>query len=651
MSMQRRGARYLLPITIVFCVFGCLGWFAVSKYRSSEASLTPPEAPISKEGSAAGSSNVDLVEGSTPTARTPQGVNEAATDPLSFLSEDWSFEVLVTDPSGAPLAGIPVELVVTYSRSGKYLHSKGLIASGGDGIATFIGHGDLFRSLFGEASPGVTSLGVCYGRLDADESGEPTLDDIVWVNQPGLLDSPIVLRLDSIGWLEVFFAPASSTAPCVKPPNKITWRRYDNVDHARPMRARGSSVLESGASSVVLGPFGIGWDLRIQVGRSGSLGDLADVNAAGPIRPFETARVNIEPVGTVTITGHVVNQSGEPLRTTKMNISLSGEAYPRPLRSGFETDEDGNWTMEAAAPMRATNLLIESRHLKPASRAEIRLNPSSMDDPCLVDVGTVALLPQGPPERFLVSGRVVDAGGQPVRRARVSIFQNGGNPTPLAIERTGSDGRFSFSESLDEGADFIRLFASHKKFLTSPGIEVDIGRRDLRVVLERGAGVAGEVQVDDDIPPGQILIRLRSKEGTRVLSLTEFGAEFQGEFQGLDDGPHMLSFEIRKTDWVLLEVPVVMVTGLTHEIEPVNLRNKLSLVQMLMIAEDGSPIGGEEFSVRDRSGLGYRNVRSDAWGELRLVIPKDVSELYVSSSKHARKAVGVQERQIVLVRK
>jgi hypothetical protein len=110
------------------------------------------------------------------------------------------------------------------------------------------------------------------------------------------------------------------------------------------------------------------------------------------------------------------------------------------------------------------------------------------------DAGVFTLSPGG-----ILTGRVIDASGQPIAQARVSVvggsgrfMKAAGSARPQTSVVTGNDGSFRF-DNLKNGSISLRVRASGFVDMTTDPVNPATLDGDLEVVLEVGGVIVGTV--------------------------------------------------------------------------------------------------------------------------------------------------------------
>ncbi len=277
--------------------------------------------------------------------------------------------------------------------------------------------------------------------------------------------------------------------------------------------------------------------------------------------------------------------------------------------------------------------------------------------PGVDDVGDVRI----PPAAVVASGSVVDSDLAPVPGAMITVECN--RRTMFGIEFTeatdrvkemaftnwvpvagleavsGMDGRFTIRGVLPSGE--LRLVASRRGFYQPGGRPFTAGRRDVQLIVLRGAEIRGEILVDEGVPIGSIRVEVtgeferdvtpdRAAPGWSGESMLETFranrisvAPVNGRFAVTPLPPGKATVTVLVSD-----VEVCKVEGLDvirgasivpTELGPLDLRGKTTVRRVVVTDETGKPIPDATITFMQRAAkMGPARARTDERGVARL---------------------------------
>lgn len=183
------------------------------------------------------------------------------------------------------------------------------------------------------------------------------------------------------------------------------------------------------------------------------------------------------------VSGTLIDSNGDPLPGYRMSMHAAGIRNYQQW-SGIlddKTDANGQFTVGGLWPdsYRFTLGLPHSGSSRTVPGSET-VNVESGD----TKRGFVVVYEQG--DRMHIAGRVVDAAGNPIRRATVTMdYQWGSNH-----DHTGDDGAFRFDRLADKTHT---LYVFHDGFTSVDLKSVQAGRDDLVIRMEARGAVSGQV--------------------------------------------------------------------------------------------------------------------------------------------------------------
>jgi protocatechuate 3,4-dioxygenase beta subunit len=303
-----------------------------------------------------------------------------------------------------------------------------------------------------------------------------------------------------------------------------------------------------------------------------------------------------------TVRGRVQSADGRPLAGAEVSLWPADLGVPEPWkgRSGV----DGRFVVQEVPPGVHT-VLVAGAGLLPAWREGVEVGrATAMDaashDPTL-DLGALVLSPG-----VEVQGRVVDASGQPVAGAEVSLEPRLPEevawrwlPPPEA--RSGSDGRFRLGPASPEGTLWLLAKAERHRFATvQVEAEAVDGRRTVPepIVLEPAATLRGRVLDGHGEPVKEVTLSIIPNRPTTVL-FHATDPEGRFEIPGVSPGLHRLA--VQAPGFLGREVEVTATAnGPEVELELVLERIDTVEVELRVVDSEGDPVPGATVLVHDQ---------------------------------------------------
>ncbi|MCP5022120.1 MAG: hypothetical protein GY930_10110 [bacterium] len=587
-------------------------------------------------------------------AATEQTPPDSDPIPESAPPANGDLQVLVLDGMGQPVPNFPVHLVRGSAKSKKDVQSKIDAVSNDQGIATLVGSAKKLKPYFqpGPKPPFLEAYGLRMGvranlPFESPPGEEPDFGTVWLTEKP---NGPVRLTIPAIAWIDAHMTPGIGLD------DQKIWPNWVSVRRAEDRFAGGwrtGAAVENPEQPLRLGPFGLGWELSIDLTRRDRMGSLCYQVVSGPTTPGEVLRVDLEMVPTQVLQGIAVSASGQPFAEAKLRITLCKRGEDKGRRAYPTTDSKGQWSFEVAPDMQGSRLLFEVRSDPREHHGELPViqRPSG---PGLRDVGQVTLHPAKGPEQLLVSGSVLDEAGKPVRRVNVWVYEirmEAGQQVrakqPLDRVRAHSDGRFEAStyESVESG--MLRVFASCKGYLSPEYQDVPIGTGGMNFLLAKGGSIGARFRIEHEIPKDQVIIRLSGKS-SRTLSLVEFAWRENSRFPSLVQGDYAVRIHIRKTDWDLYETTAQLNSAQNFSLGEIDLVGKAQLLKLHFVDAQGQDIAEERFYMLDTEGHGYKSgVATNEQGAIWCVIPANSGPLTVGNRKRGNLQVqpvsGVNE--------
>ena len=592
--------------------------------RAAAVGEAPSPAPVQDDGSVPASNEASangLVGARAPSEWLPEEGTASADVAMDQAHVARDVAVLVVDGGGAPVSRMPVELVGRFAAFGSAPQAVRSATSGPDGTAVFDDSAELVQARFGTSEAdrqlGVEQLGVRIALPEPLGEGPPAWP-IRWLSEPPSSAQPIVLEAARIGWIDVEF---DSEGDRVQRPTWVSWRQEGDS-------GRGGQQVPPDAGVLRLGPFGLGWTLRLECTRAGRTGSLGTITVTGPSRAGEVVTALMPVAPSRRIVGVAALSNGETLAERTLRFHVGEGERANPPYASTRTDVNGHFELLLAPEHFAYDLTVRVEESEPMPVGVIPLQSFA---PLLgdVDVGHVVLEPIAPPQRELAAGTVRDSEGRAVRGAWVLLYDttSSDDAEPVARGCSDSDGEFQVIGRLAPEVAALAAFVVHEGFLRPEPREIAPGERGLEFTLFPGAALRFGVQVDPVVSGEELVIRFSGADSSRVFSLNEFGARQQGSLEGLKAGVHRVTVELRSTDWVLYEAQSEVSPGLEFELGTVDLRGALQEVELTLFGRDGTLLVATSFSLRDAEGRGHHDLRSSDDGRLRCLVPADVGSL------------------------
>ncbi len=431
------------------------------------------------------------------------------------LAPDRTLVVRTVDPSGRPVAGIPIQ--VQYRRWNSWNDAR-----------------ELETDAAGDAR--FEHIQQDFLSEEAIEAWRVTADVLTLVRPQvelvadALPDEPVVFTIDAGGAVVVeVFGPEG------EPWTDTAFVSLGIVEEGQSRRMsvfnqqRRTSVERTlGPNPVRFGHVALGHELDVTVRRA-SYGSETHAFIAGPRRAGDEVRTSVTMGSDHPIVRmRLVDADGEPFARVDVELQTfngaatfgSGrEEYPRSDGEGVVyVDLDSGWK---SGRVQAT---VSKDDPDAARSAVLQLDRELSNG--LTDVGDLVLT-SAP---ILVGGRVVGPGGTPLAGVEVVLFE----------ERTGSwnerhdfdvhtddVGAFELLGELDDGN--LRLEVRDDAFYSKP-IPFERGTSDLTITMSPAGRIVGALLVDDHIPLDDFVVQLSaSGDGPSTLTWNERRAQLDDE--------------------------------------------------------------------------------------------------------------------------
>lgn len=333
---------------------------------------------------------------------------------------------------------------------------------------------------------------------------------------------------------------------------------------------RDPSVIELGSEArpsieVVFSPIEPGSSWRIVANLSNPALQI-EVETDPPLAPNE-ARTIVLPGPTVSIVrARLVGEGGEVARYAKGSCAWRDEAGVH--RRSAWADHKGRFLLAvrsraAVGEVRARVITVDAHAWDTEERsAVLDLAPRL---PEFVEVGDVVLRES---EVFL-EGRVVDRDGNAIEGVPVSTRER--EDDPLRVEPqfevrrttvTDSDGRFALRGRPLER--WVQIFDPIDAVGGGPLRTFEVGARDVKLVLERGGGVAGRIRwVGDElsIGPTPLVLRLVAEDSQHAVGWTRAARDGSFLFTYARSGPARLEVLYDEEWYSASNVPIDVRAG------------------------------------------------------------------------------------------
>ncbi len=611
----------------------------------SEPTQTPGGSDVSRADEATPSDTPlapPPADDDTPETRevvVPPPDEEAAPAPEPPAAGPGELLVLVVDAAGAPVANVPVELVITSAMHEGQLSGRSEALSDANGYALLTECAVELQTALrpDEAQTMWTGLELEAGvrtKLPFGDDDDRELVD--WLKTEPPPGEPVVLVLPPLGWIQLEVETARDAAGVALAPEHVVVRRADSGFYPG---WRQGITLDPEVTSHRLGPFGLGWEISLFLTRSRHIGAVASETVPGPTVDGEVLPVVIRTGGGRAVTGIALLPDGKPFIDSRLHLQLED---PRP-NGGSTTrvaaDATGKWSAWLPDECASTALVIARSHDPLEHRARVDLAPYVSGAPNL-DLGAIILHPTQPPERLLAEGLVVVSGGAPVAGATVAAYEVTGEGVanrPLDRTRTDRDGRYHLDSADPVPIGFVQVHVSHAEYLHVDGTEVPVGSAGLVHELVRGATVDFLAQAEGGLLHWmQLLVRLQGPTGTRRLALGEVPTDRETRhqrFTGLAAGDYHFTIGIRMTDWILFETDLTLASGGIVELGDIDLVGLTQELRLTVVDRDGAPVADERFQIVGDDRLGYDSIETDRLGAIFCLLPADAGALHFYSRK------------------
>ncbi|MBK9385418.1 MAG: hypothetical protein IPN34_11470 [Planctomycetes bacterium] len=246
----------------------------------------------------------------------------------------------------------------------------------------------------------------------------------------------------------------------------------------------------------------------------------------------------------------------------------------------------------------------------------------------------------------IATGVVLDDAGNAVVGARIAIGSGEleelcGSEGPLrealypdASFVSGEEGRFEL-RGLPLAQEFALIATKELHFPRDP-IWTTTGQSGLRLELVRAATLEGRLLCDADVDPRTVQIEVRSALFGQSGAQIEEDGSFRAE--GLPPGEVSIRFASPERR-ALVVSPILTIPGAPHtdaRLQPVDLRTEERILDVLLLEEDGAPLGSAAFyvaSVAQANGA-ITAERTDAAGRAKVLFSGRGKRWLLGSARH-----------------
>ncbi|HUR28445.1 MAG TPA: hypothetical protein VM509_09680 [Planctomycetota bacterium] len=508
------------------------------------------------------------------------------------LAPDRTLLVRVVGADGAPVGGVPVALRLRrMSRRFDVLDAR---TSPSDGVARLRHAGQVLDSEAGSAPEFV--LGV-QGLFD------PPIE--APLERALALGEPLELALPPSGSCEVVVVDLDGRPVRGPLDVRLGFGDAGPSGHAPPWS---ENRLERDADAVVFEQVALGRELVASVVRESSSTTL-EARGSGPVQQGERVVLRV-PLGSGAwnLRGRLLGAAGVPLAGATARAQLeSGDGRARfettwPLSTGV----DGRFALELPASAAVKSGMVLALHRLGDDGAELSVARRTIHpelDARVLDLGDF-LLAETP---VAIRGRVVDAAGHGIEGAEVVpalAFEPDADPLEAAPRapwlqpvRSGEGGKF---ELRCEPWPMRLTLEARKNGLVGQPEAVELGARDVRLVLRAGGAIAGRVLLDPSLQAAIVLVEAFEDEllpgAPPVARGTPAVVARDGAFaiEALRSAPHSIRVIDAATGTELGRVEGIEVrageAARDPRCDPLDLRERFRLLCLELQDEDGAQV-------------------------------------------------------------
>lgn len=445
-------------------------------------------------------------------ASAPEVVDELVEEEPESVADDGALLVRVEDQAGHELGGVPVAV---WERD--------------------LNSGQIYLEATTEAGTGIASIEAAKSRLKRRSEWGPSNRFEVGLNVPGLdlgrtlLDplslpeDPVLLTMPDYGSLEVHVVDTDGAPVTAHHRLYITPIFPHPSRPGRFQRGERHSTSISDRASATLQYVPVSSDLRIEVYSEGVL--------AGVHKHIERLRVGEHRVVKLVIaeklphvTGRVVLADGASVSAQSLEVAFTPSGNER-----VQLADDGRFVLPLdrlrSEPDGRFSAVVSVRVSKPGGNRASRELISGRFDAVVpspdqpTDVGTI-ILRSAP---VFAAGRVVNAQGEPLEEAWVSIYEKlnrrkdpedfGWNYAGVDHAYTDADGRFTVMVDLPPGEYAIR--AHRRGYIDRGAVRFQSGSGELLLTLDQERHLRGRLELPEGVDPTQFTLVAEVPEATR----------------------------------------------------------------------------------------------------------------------------------------
>ena len=386
---------------------------------------------------------------------------------------------------------------------------------------------------------------------------------------------------------------------------------------------------------------------------------------AGPMHAAEVVTAELRlGLPWAIVTGRLVDETGAVIQSDRLlvglgTVALDAEATAAPPAAqtslGWQKlDERGRFRLRApqeAPPGKRFALVAEDRATtrEGVRRAVVAL-PAALASGAEFDVGDVVL--QGPAERLLCSGRVLDDTGAPVALADVTAGywdKDLGRWVSLHRQRVrcDPDGRFEIRTAQPAPAQFSLSAAATGRVRAK--LEISEGAADLLLVLARGGSLQALIKAPTGVPAHFLVGALVDADGNRREP-----DQFAGRFlvEGLAPGSYDVVVRIAGSPWELLRIAAIDVVAgqqaADPRLSPIDVGDRCRALRLLLVDGQHRPRANLRLSLVDAQGHGVET-RTDREGHAFVVVPRGPVGFALLADDGRRIAVMAQDEEQTIV--
>jgi RNA polymerase sigma factor (sigma-70 family) len=505
------------------------------------------------------------------------------------LQTDRSLDVLVVDAAGEPAGGVPVTFGPVY---GPGLSAMRRQSTGADGRTLFRHVQATFTLQAVQAQLGV-GLNVPLRGLVQHVFTRDTWPEAVVRLQIPAVGGVEVRMVDEAG--QLWRPPATSHLFFAVSVLEIDG---DRIEKPRAVR------LRLGADGTLrIYPVGLGLTIRVSLPRSAFASGSLDF--AGPKAPDERMHIELPVRVAPVLTGRLMSRDLAPVRDTKLWTTFFHRDGR--VRKTVVTDGDGRFTIPVPgdksekgdegdkgdkSDKKIELLLVDaSGDRGPGASDQVTVDMTRMTvRKGINEIGDLTLRAQP----IALSGKVVDAGQEPVAGARVRVVRRERGyewGIDQLYAKTGPDGTFEIRGGAFDHGLFAQVSA--QGYVDQDAVSFSFGERDRVFVVRQGASIVARLLLDDWVNQRSLLVTTRefSKQMTRGCSLAVVSRDGQLRLQNLSPGRVSIRIEAAGDATPLVDLAEILVkSGETKTLADIDLRGRVRRIRLHVVDEKGAPL-------------------------------------------------------------